>query len=48
MAIEKEVKIKSTFTKHHVDGEPDSFKDTLQVKLMDDTITVLKTRFNKL
>ena len=48
MEIRNEVEIKSSFTKHHVDGEPDTFNDSLKVKLMEQTITVLKTRFNKL
>lgn len=47
MVINNEVIIKSSFTKHHIDGEPDTFKGSLKVKLMPQTIPVLKTRFSK-
>ena len=44
--FDNQVEIKSAFTKHHVDGEPDEFKGSLNIKLMEQTMNVLKTRFN--
>lgn len=47
ISVEDEVEISSSFCQHHIDGEPDSFSGSLRVKLLDKTLPVLKTRYNR-